>query len=387
MVGPNGSACALLFLFSFSVLKTEAQTPLSAEQQALIAADRGILDAMSGSRSDAAKIAQMLAPEYVDVEDGATHSRAEVLQWEARRTDFSFQYKNPRAIVLSPTSGYVVADVHYSQPYHGTPERSHKLMTTAFALRDGRWLATLHEELPIDSDREDILATAADSNPDLIAMRKLSVEVMSHVHVPGYGPFPFYPVSLDAGTAVSFSNWSGNRPMAHEADFTTLPPPMQQIWNGWASYTTDEPNGEALFKDMFYRFFMVHELGHLIAHRVIQGLPEPQDKETSDNLQNNLLSGEYEANRIALSWFREYDPEYLTRLIGDFRRIKAKLPNPVPAGLDPRRYFSDNYDKLGVDPVAYGWFQLYMVISVYDEPAKSFQQIMDGLPDVRYTDK
>jgi hypothetical protein len=81
------------------------------------------------------------------------------------------------------------------------------------------------------------------------------------------------------------------------------------------------------------------------------------------------------------------DPEYLTRLVGDFRRIEAKLPNPVPAGLDPRRYFSDNYDKLGVDPVAYGWFQLYMVISAYDEPARSFQQIMDALPSFRYTDK
>ena len=61
--------------------------------------------------------------------------------------------------------------------------------------------------------------------------------------------------------------------------------------------------------------------------------------------------------------------------------------NRNAAGLDPSRYFSDNYETLGVDPVAYGWFQLYMVISVCDEPAKSFQQIMDGLPSVRYTDK
>jgi hypothetical protein len=73
--------------------------------------------------------------------------------------------------------------------------------------------------------------------------------------------------------------------------------------------------------------------------------------------------------------------------VSDFRRIEAHLPNPVPAGLDPKRYFSDNYDKLGADPVAYGWFQLYMVISVYDEPAKSFQHILDVLPNVRYADK
>jgi hypothetical protein len=385
MFVPKVFACAAVFCLSLSV-SSRAQTPLSPEQQALIAADRGILEAMSGPQSDSEKVAHALAPEYTDVEDGATHSRAEVLQWEARRRNFSFQYDDPHAFVLSPTAGYVIANVHFAQPFNGAPERSHKLMTTVFTLRDGRWLATLHVEIPIDTDREDILVTPADSDPSLIAMRKLAEDVISHVHVPGYGPFPFYPVLFDAGTAVSFSNFGG-RQAAHEADFKTLPPPMQHVWNQWASYTSDEPTGEALFKDMFYRFFLVHELGHLISHRVIQGLPDAQRKETADNYTHNALSGEYEANRIALSWFRESDPQYLARLVSDFRRIEAHLPNPVPAGLDPKRYFSDNYDKLGADPVAYEWFQLYMVISVYDEPAKSFQQTMDDIPNVRYADK
>jgi hypothetical protein len=387
MFVPKLSAFTAVFCLSLSVASSRSQTPLSTEQQALIAADRGILEAMSGPKSDSAKVAQALAPEYTDVENGAAHSRAEVLLWEARRKNFSFQYENPHAIVLSPTSGYVIADVHYAQPFNGAAQRFHKMMTTVFALRDGRWLATLHVENPIDTDRDDILATPADSDPSLIAMRKLAEDVMSHVHVPDYGPFPFYPVFLDAGTAVSFSNWSGGWQAAHEADFKTLPPPMQHIWNQWASYTSDEPTGEALFKDMFHRFFVVHELGHLIAHRVIQGLPEAQSKETADNLTHNALSGEYEANRIAIAWFRESDPQYLARLVSDFRQIEAHLPNPVPAGLDPKRYFSDNYDKLGADPIAYGWFQLYMVISVYDEQAKTFQQIMDDLPNARYADK
>ncbi len=93
MFDPKGLASVVIFCFSFAVVNTEAQTQLSAEQQALIAADRGILDAMSGPKSDVAKISQMLAPEYVDVEDGATHPRAEVLQWEARRTTFRSNMK------------------------------------------------------------------------------------------------------------------------------------------------------------------------------------------------------------------------------------------------------------------------------------------------------
>jgi hypothetical protein len=380
-------ACAALSCVSLAAVNSRAQTLLSAQQEALIAADRGILDAMSGPKSNAEKVSQLLGPEYMDVEDGAAHSRAEVLKWEADRTDFSYRYENPRAVVVSPAFGYVVAEVHYAQPYHGAPQHFHKITTTAFALRDGRWVATLHEEIATNADREDVLATPSDSDPSLIAMRKLAEDVMAHVHVPGYGPFPFYPVMLDAGTAISFSNWTGDRTMAHEADFTTLPPPMQQIWNQWASYTEDEPTGAALFKDMFYKFFLVHELGHLISHRVIVGLPAAQRKETEENEAHNLLSGEYEANRIALAWFRDSDPKYLKRLISGFRLIEARLPNPVPAGAEPRRYFSDNYDRLGVDPLAYGWFQLYMVISVYDEPAKSFQQTMDVLPNMRYADK
>ena len=112
MFGPKRFAYAVITCLSFAAVNAEAQTPLSAEQQALIAADRGILDAMSGPKSNAEKVSQLLAPEYMDVEDGATHSRAEVLQWEARRMDFAYQYDNPHAIVLSSTFGYVIADVH-----------------------------------------------------------------------------------------------------------------------------------------------------------------------------------------------------------------------------------------------------------------------------------
>jgi len=379
MVIAYAGVCCL----AMSMTTSRAQTALSAEQQALIAADRGILEAMSGPHSNVEKIAQALAPEYFDVEDGAAHSREEVLRWEATRQGFSFEYADPHVVVLSPTDGYVIANVHSVQPFNGAQLRRHKLMTTSFTLRDGRWLATLHTEMPIDTDRESVLATPADSDPNLIAMRKLAADVMAQVQVPGYGPFPVFNVSLDAGTAISFANDQ----CAHEADFKTLPPPMQGLWNQWASFTTDEPSGEAMFKDQFYRFFLVHELGHLIGERVIEGLPEAEAKQARDNLAKNRISSELAANRVAVAWFREHDPEYLARLMSDFRRIQAHLPNPVPAGLDPKRYFTENYAKLGADPIAYGWFQSYMLISVYEEPAKSFQQTMDGLPKVRYEEE
>lgn len=367
-----------------------AATP-GAEQQ-LIAADRSYYEALAGTpsdpRPDIARLQSLFGPEYTDMDENGPDSRAEVLQQIRHVRHLSFEYKEPHAVLLSPAAGYVTADVHYTWPLNGSPVTEHKRTTTLFALRDGKWIAMLHTEMPIANDREDIVARPEDSNPDLIAMRQLAVQVMSQVHIPGYAPFPFYPVSFDAGAAASYSDRHG----AHEADFSTLPPPMQAIWNQWASYTQSqpalaEPSGEALFKEMFYRFFLVHELGHLIAGRVVNGLPEAERKQALENRNANAMEMEYVANRIATAWFRDHDPQYLARLVAEFRLIQSRLPNPVPPGIDPNRYLTENYIKLSADPIAYGWYQLYMVITVYNEPPKTFQQMLDTLPSLRYERK
>jgi hypothetical protein len=359
-----------------------AQTGNGVEQQ-LLAADRSYYEAMAQAKPDMEKLQHLLGPEYTDVSATGIGTREELLSSVQYVSNMTFEYKDAHAVALSPTTGYVFADVRYTWRFNGSAVAEHKMTTTVFALREGRWVATLHTETPVTNGREEILAKPEDSNPDLIALRQLEAQVISQVRIPGYAPFPLYPVALDAGTAVSFSNQHG----AHEADFSTLPPQMQQVWVQWASYTKDEPSGEALFKDMFYRFFFVHELGHLIARRVREGLPDAERKKVMANEENNLMEGELAANRISVAWFREHDPAYLARLVADFRVIQARLPNPVPQGADPKRYFSENYRKLGADPIAYGWYQLYMVITVYDEVPKTFQQTMDALPALQYDGK
>ena len=102
------------------------------------------------------------------------------------------------------------------------------------------------------------------------------------------------------------------------------------------------------------------------------------------NEANNKWAREIAANRIATAWYREHDPQYLAKLVADFRTIQAHLPDPVPAGVDKKTYFTQNYQTLGQDPMAYGWYQLQMVLLVYDEPARSFQQVLDALPANRY---
>lgn len=373
---------ALVFLPFAAAASARAQTGTSVEQQ-LIAADRSYYEALADAKPDVEKLQRLLGTEYAEVNATGIETRDELFRDVLRVSHMTFDYKDAHAVALSPTAGYVYADVRYTWSFNGSPVAEHRMTTTVFALRDGKWVTTLHTETPVKNDREEILAKPEDSNPDLIALRQLEAQVIAHVHIPGYAPFPLYPVALDAGTAVSFSNQHG----AHEAIFSLLPPPMQQVWKEWASYTKDEPSGDALFKDMFYRFFFVHELGHLMARRVAEGLPDDERKRVMANEEANLMEGELAANRISVAWFREHDPAYLARLVADFGVIQARLPDPVPQGADPKRYFSENYRKLGADPLAYGWYQLYMVMTVYDEPQKTFQETMNALPALKYDGK
>ena len=189
-------------------------------------------------------------------------------------------------------------------------------------------------------------------------------------------------IMLDAGMRISV--FSAGDQTVHTAQFTDLPAPMQGIWKQWSSYTSDEPNGKALFDDMFHRFFFVHELGHWMDCQVIAGLPDSEMRVVTKNEAANKWESEITPNRIAVAWYREHDPQHLAKLVSDYRQILSHLPNPVLAGMDKKTYFTDNYQKLGTDPMAYGWYQLQMGLVVYDEPARSFQQVLDDLPKNRY---
>lgn len=238
-----------------------------------------------------------------------------------------------------------------------------------------------HMLAPFTAAPESALAVA-DNDPTLAALRELATQVEAQVHVPGYPAFTPPKVMLDAGMGASFFTYGDTT--VHAAQFADLPAPMQDIFTQWAGYTTDQPSGKALFDDMFHRFFFVHELGHWMASQVIAGLPGDQASVIAKNEVRHKWEREVAANRIAVAWYREHDPRYLAKLVKDFRSIQDRLPDPVPPGVDKKTYFTDNYQKLGTDPMAYGWYQLQMVLIVYDEPVRSFQQVLDALPKNRY---
>jgi hypothetical protein len=373
---------ALVFLIAVLLVpaSVRAQNAEQDAQQQLIAADRGLLEAMAGPRPNIEKYDQALAQDYIGVGFGAVHSREEDLTWTKGLRDFSFQYENPHAVLLSSTSGYVLAEVHYSGVVNGSGFQNHILSTTVFSLEHGRWLA--HVQMSEPKTAAVKASVVPDNDPTLISLRALAAQVEEKVHVSGYPAFAPPKIMLDAGMRISV--FSSGDQTVHEAQFSDLPAPMQDIWKKWSSYTSDEPTGKALFDDMFYRFTFVHELGHWMDGQVIAGLPDSEMGVVAKNEAANKWESEITPNRIAVAWYREHDPQYLAKLVSDYRQILSHLPDPVPAGMDKKTYFTDNYQKLGTDPMAYGWYQRQMVLVVYDEPARSFQQVLDDLPKNRY---
>jgi hypothetical protein len=224
-------------------------------------------------------------------------------------------------------------------------------------------------------------------HPVLAQEKAIAVEVEARSHIVNFDLQTKVPeIRIDAGPSLSFYGM-GKGNVVHEEYWKNVPAAARASFNQWATYTADEPTGKALFEDMFYRFFFVHELGHWMQDAVLQQRRDSMAKQADKNSDTARWQYETVANRISVAWWREHDPQYLAKLVNDFRTIEAKLPNPVPSGEAPRRFFTREYKRISDDPNAYGWFQLQMVILAYDEqPALSFQQAIDKLPSENYSE-
>lgn len=133
----------------FGIVSSSAlgQNVSSGLQEELIKADRGIWQAIAGSRPQMDQVRDALAEDYLDIDSGVRHSREEVLQYLRDLAQFSFRYESARAYVLSPTAGYVIAELSYSSVESGKPVAGKVLTTTVFSKEHGQWKAHLHTEM------------------------------------------------------------------------------------------------------------------------------------------------------------------------------------------------------------------------------------------------
>lgn len=117
----------------------------------------------------------------------------------------------------------------------------------------------------------------------------------------------------------------------------------------------DLENGKEIFGLFFNGFFLPHELGHAL-------------QKALNIKENNLYQNEYFANIVAiLYWRKENRNQELEACYTYAKKMVNQLPNPVPDGEDPIKYFNENYAQLGADPYKYGYYQFAQIIKIFED--------------------
>ena len=83
------------------------------------------------------------------------------------------------------------------------------------------------------------------------------------------------------------------------------------------------------------------------------------------------------ANRIAIAFWRERDPGFMSFKLAGYEVYLKTMPSPVPAGQSKVDFLNENYDKLPGGS-AYTWFQASMILDGCQEnPQPSFRQAIE----------
>jgi hypothetical protein len=153
--------------------------------------------------------------------------------------------------------------------------------------------------------------------------------------------------------ALSWVNDPGTE--LHSVAWSQCPPPFQGLIASWAKGAEMTP--EAFFGEVFNAFLVPHELSHCIDIYRGQGAD-----------RSSLYQAEVHANRVAVAFWlaQEGGEARMARLMKASAVVLSNLPSPVPEGQDKVAYFNANYEALGDNPPAYGWYQFRMFLDAWD---------------------
>ena len=127
-----------------------------------------------------------------------------------------------------------------------------------------------------------------------------------------------------------------------------------------------EAKGKEMFGLFFNGFFLPHEMGHALQN-------------AANKRKGDLYQNEYFANTVAiLYWKRANRTEELRKCYEYAKQMVRQLPNPVPEGEDPIKYFNEHYAELGADPYKYGYYQFAQFTKIYeDKTLEGFDQFIE----------
>ena len=147
----------------------------------------------------------------------------------------------------------------------------------------------------------------------------------------------------------SFGQYDDERNTVRTSDWTTLKPTEVRFFKSVAGDGASEVADRELFEAYAHRWTFVHEMAHWWqACQVTRPTP-------------SLYQIETDANRIALAYWREADPQIVGTMRAAFRTILVTYPSPVPASEVAGDYFNRNDERLSLSSsLGYQWFQATM---------------------------
>ena len=188
---------------------------------------------------------------------------------------------------------------------------------------------------------------AGPSSADRPTKREYSVFNRFVASIRRCGVTPVRVPNLIVKTAPYLSSYFDDDNTVRLSRWAELPQPVQTLMSEWAKQGTLGLRPSQMFGEIFNSLLIPHEMGHYL--REVSGRSKTLDH----------WSGEIEADQIAIA-FWSLTPDgaaAIAKRVANFERYLGRLPNPVPRGADPHAYFEANYEKLGSNPAAYGWYQ------------------------------
>ncbi len=133
-------------------------------------------------------------------------------------------------------------------------------------------------------------------------------------------------------------------------------PTGEPVMQGFLTEVTGSPeDGKKMAALVFYGFFFPHEIGHALQFH-------------TNNVPKNDYDGEYEANEIAvLYWRAKGKNTELQQCYEMAKKALKKLKNPVPENTDAQQYINEHYNELVQDPYKYGYIQFSQIVKIMED--------------------
>ncbi|HUA89720.1 MAG TPA: hypothetical protein VL994_09810 [Steroidobacteraceae bacterium] len=226
------------------------------------------------------------------------------------------------------------------------------------------FLASLLITLPATAAAPAAAGGAEKATPQSQVRRELEQRRDTFLHrIAAEGYHPCAAPQITLADTPSFGNYRAERNEIVVASWQTLTSEERQDFAQMAKQIGGRATAVSVFEGGTYRWVFMHELGHWWQSCVKQTRPNSYEEENG-------------ANRIALAFWREQDPQFAAGIVHGFEALVHAVPSPVPPGSTPQQYLDAHFAELAKGDT-YTWFQAESIATLaHEEPPPSLHKAL-----------